>query len=878
MIFDAQEKAIRQRLKDDFIHYASKCLRIRTKSGSVEPFLLNKAQLYIHEQLEKQKGETGKVRALVLKGRQQGVSTLIGGRFYHKVSHHFGMQAFILTHALDATQNLYKMAQRYYENTPVPVKPQVTTSNSKELIFGLLDSGYKLGTAENKAVGRSATIQLLHSSEVAFWNNAAEHAKGIMQAVPNSPGTEIIMESTANGVGNFFHQQWQQAEAGQSDYIAIFVPWFWQTEYAVKVDGSFSTTSAEDELMFQHGLTVEQIAWRRLKITEFSVNGMDGEKAFKQEYPCIVGSQRVGTNSGIIPIQEVIASDITNTGMVNQSWYSGNKETIEIVTTLGYSLECTLDHRIAIAIGFTEANKSLNETIKLAIPKLSSNYYFISWNPMPCVSSRIYIDEDWGLFLGYFMGDGSYSDATLSFAFTKTDVESIATVEHLILKLFGLTTAKRETSVNGIEVRVGCKALKPIFEELVIITNKNGVAKRKVCIPECIWRSPEPVVSNFLKGLFDADGFAAIYAAGVRFFSKHEQFAKDVQLLLLAFGITCRRMHIQKKNSKGHIYMGSELSLRGNESRLYRDKIGFISQRKIDRMAQWNVRKNTGSLSIPLLYQDQVIAINPKGYQDVYDLELNNSEHVFDAQGILVHNCTSVEAFQTTGEDTYISSELIMKARKCEAEKYGKLVIGVDPARFGDDRTAIIRRQGRVAYNLETHIKKDTMEVVGIVNTIIEQEKPFKVFVDVGGLGAGVVDRLKELGHRDIVVAVNAGSSALDARKYYNKRAEMWAMYKQWLLDEPCQIPDSNELHADSCGIRYKVDSNSRLVMEQKAEMKKRGIRSCDTSDSLCLTFALPDSALHDSHTNSKIASKVLSSQKSALRARSNLYGSQQNS
>ena len=106
----------------------------------------------------------------------------------------------------------------------------------------------------------------------------------------------------------------------------------------------------------------------------------------------------------------------------------------------------------------------------------------------------------------------------------------------------------------------------------------------------------------------------------------------------------------------------------------------------------------------------------------------------------------------------------------------------------------------------------------------------------------------------------------------------MWAMYKQWLLDEPCQIPDSNELHADSCGIRYKVDSNSRLVMEQKAEMKKRGIRSCDTSDALCLTFALPDSALHDSHTNSKIASKVLSSQKSALKARSNLYGSQQNS
>ncbi len=212
------EKEIRQRLKDDFLHYADKCLKIRTKSGAIEQFKLNKAQIYIHQELERQRGETGKVRALILKGRQQGCSTYVGGRFYHRVSHHFGMQAFILTHALDATQNLYKMAQRYYENTPLPVKPEVSTSNSKELIFGILDSGYKLGTAENKSVGRSATIQLLHGSEVAFWNNASEHAKGVMQAVPNAPGTEIILESTANGVGNYFHQAWQQAEGGLSDF------------------------------------------------------------------------------------------------------------------------------------------------------------------------------------------------------------------------------------------------------------------------------------------------------------------------------------------------------------------------------------------------------------------------------------------------------------------------------------------------------------------------------------------------------------------------------------------------------------------------------------------------------------------------------------
>ena len=514
------EQRIKQKLKDNFPHYASKCLKIRTKSGSVEPFLLNRAQQHIHAELELQRNTISKVRALILKGRQQGCSTYVGGRFYHKVTHHFGTQAFILTHALDATQNLYKMAQRFYENTPKIVRPQVTTSNAKELIFGILDSGYKLGTAENKAVGRSATIQLLHGSEVAFWNNASEHAKGIMQAVPSQPKTEIILESTANGVGNFFHEQWQQAEAGISDYRAIFVPWYWQPEYARELDDNFGEpTPEEEELIHQYGFTLNQVYWRRYKITELGVNGQDGQKAFRQEYP-------------------------------------------------------------------------------------------------------------------------------------------------------------------------------------------------------------------------------------------------------------------------------------------------------------------------------------------------NNPQ----------------EAFVLTGEDSYVDTAVVMRARKCVAEKYGNLVLGVDPARFGDDRSCIIRRQGRVAFGLESYVKKDTMEITGIVHNIIESEKPFKVFVDVGGLGAGVVDRLFELGHRDTVVAVNAGASPLDSRRYSNKRSEMWGTLKQWLLDEPCQIPDSNELHADLCNIKYKVDSNSRLVMEQKAEMKKRGIRSPDTSDALCLTFAYPESSLQVSSKTSQIAATITSQDKALRKLRQN-YG-----
>lgn len=282
---DDLQKARRQKLKDDFEFYARNCLKIRTKDSGIQPFALNKAQLYIHSKLEEQKEKTGKVRAIILKGRQQGASTYIGGRFMWRVTHEKGIRAFILTHEDDATQNLFDMSKRYYEHLPVFVKPSISASNAKELIFNLLDSGYKVGTAGNKSVGRSQTNQFFHGSEVAFWPNAAEHAKGILQTVPDASGTEIIYESTANGVGNFYHIQWKQAESGLSDFIAIFVPWFWQDEYRKVPPQDFRPDEEELELKRNYRIDDSQIYWRRLKIIELSADGTDGASAFMQEYP-----------------------------------------------------------------------------------------------------------------------------------------------------------------------------------------------------------------------------------------------------------------------------------------------------------------------------------------------------------------------------------------------------------------------------------------------------------------------------------------------------------------------------------------------------------------------------------------------------------------
>jgi hypothetical protein len=275
-----REREIRLRLRDDFIHYAPRCLKIRTKSGSVEPFRLNRPQLYLHTQLEQQRKQTGKVRALVLKGRQQGCSTYTEGRFFWRTTHGRGLKAFILTHLDEATSNLFGMAKRFYENCPEVVRPHLAASNAKELVFDRLDSGYKVSTAGSKGTGRSDTIQLFHGSEVAYWPNADTHVAGALQAVPDEPGTEVILESTSAGRQGLFYERCAAAMRGEGEYILVFIPWFWQPEYRKEVPDGFQLTADEAEYQATYKLDLEQMVWRRSKITE-----LNGVHNFRREYP-----------------------------------------------------------------------------------------------------------------------------------------------------------------------------------------------------------------------------------------------------------------------------------------------------------------------------------------------------------------------------------------------------------------------------------------------------------------------------------------------------------------------------------------------------------------------------------------------------------------
>ena len=271
--------------RSSLTHFATECLQIRDKGGEIRPLLFNDAQLEAHRILEQQRAEKGWIRALILKGRQQGISTYVAARYYHGATLRRGVNVYILSHEQMASTNLFGIVDRYQRHNPIA--PHVGTSNIKELVFDLLDSSYIVATAGTKAGGRSRAVSKFHGSEVAFWENAGDHFAASVQGVPLMPGTEVILESTSAGAGGEFYERWQEAEADRGDYIPIFLPWWLSKEYAREPDAGFVLSSeaelgemSEQEYADTFKLSLPQMAWRRSKIME-----LRDPMLFRREYP-----------------------------------------------------------------------------------------------------------------------------------------------------------------------------------------------------------------------------------------------------------------------------------------------------------------------------------------------------------------------------------------------------------------------------------------------------------------------------------------------------------------------------------------------------------------------------------------------------------------
>jgi hypothetical protein len=211
---------------------------------------------------------------------------------------------------------------------------------------------------------------------------------------------------------------------------------------------------------------------------------------------------------------------------------------------------------------------------------------------------------------------------------------------------------------------------------------------------------------------------------------------------------------------------------------------------------------------------------------------------------------TASEAFISAEFDSFIPATLVLQARRESLEPWGPLIIGVDPAGMGADRTSVAWRRGHAILKVVSRRGLDTMQTAGWIAKIIRDDEPDVVNIDVGGLGVGVYDRLRERGF-DCVQAINFGGRAVtpapvdetgrNAGGPANRRAEMWQNMKEVLEEGRFSLPDSDSLQADLVSVGYKYDSGGRLLLESKIDMRRRGLPSPDEGDACALTFAQAD-------------------------------------
>lgn len=296
------QQAVHDRLNNDLFFFAQHApLIIKDKQGRLIKWEPNIGQRYIHAKLQEQLRLRGWVRALIPKSRQVGCSTYLNARNYHKTSRNRGISTFLLSHEGNTTNKLFDMVKRFQDNVHSALKPEEGKSNTRQLVFSKLSSDFAAGTAGNENVGRGGTAQIFQGSEAAYWEHAYAIQDGALKSIALLPGTEIVLESTANGPKGLFYEKCMAALRGEGDYILIFVPWFWMDEYERDVEPDFEPTEEELEVIKQyfalpfpfqthpisHAKALRKLAWRRAEIVDLSTAGNpeSGKAKFRTIYP-----------------------------------------------------------------------------------------------------------------------------------------------------------------------------------------------------------------------------------------------------------------------------------------------------------------------------------------------------------------------------------------------------------------------------------------------------------------------------------------------------------------------------------------------------------------------------------------------------------------
>lgn len=334
-------------LLEDFELYADACLKIQTKAGDLIPFRLNRAQQVFLEICQKQLKETGRIRLVIVKGRQMGISTFIEAILFRMAQMMPNHHVKVIAHDTEAVVRIFDMAKRFYKYLPDFLRPMTKFNNRQELTFANpsndpkslkenpgLDSSFGVYTAGAKGAGRSATLRGVHASEVPHWGDtAAKTMLGLLNSVPKAGdaanGTMVFIESTAKGVGDYFYRRYMNARAAQrkrgvedltaeAGFWPVFLPWYLMDEYVQPVPDVFVPTEAERKLLEEEQtdwsyvnpatgrktLSKGQIMFMRQTL---EVDCEGDSDMFHQEYPLTDDEAFVASGACFFDVPSVIA-------------------------------------------------------------------------------------------------------------------------------------------------------------------------------------------------------------------------------------------------------------------------------------------------------------------------------------------------------------------------------------------------------------------------------------------------------------------------------------------------------------------------------------------------------------------------------------------
>lgn len=273
--------------------------------------IMNPMQERIIDEVERQIYEYGQVRIIVLKARQMGTSTIIEAIIFALSILYQDFQSLIISHEADSAEHILGMTKRYWTTYPFRRFHEEQYNGRKQLAWSDLGSNIVVATARNVGAGRSKTLHALHASEVGMWDNGPELMTGLRQAIPPFGLTFIALESTAKGIGNYFHTQWMDAEAKRSEFVPLFFPWFVDPAYTAQnippqsqaQYAMFRDPDEEERKLIGMGVSIPKLLWRRWAIQNLCQGDLD---KFKQEYPATPHEAFLSTGRNVFRLPDLL--------------------------------------------------------------------------------------------------------------------------------------------------------------------------------------------------------------------------------------------------------------------------------------------------------------------------------------------------------------------------------------------------------------------------------------------------------------------------------------------------------------------------------------------------------------------------------------------